>query len=500
MTGCVAITVGQLIDVPDLRTWVHAGRRGLAREISWAHVCELADPTEWLSAGELVLTTGLGIPEAAEDQRAYIERLADADLSGVAIGDRMSAPELSAEMSQAADDRSLPLLLTAYEVPFTAVARMVAEANRSEEHARLLETVRLYEISRDAAIKASGRDLLEQLGRIVGCSLHLLDHDRGLPLLGGVVPAPEVVDALRAAAASRGEPLPAVLRLKVADRSIMAVAVPSSRPATMLAVPDGVSLPDLALLRHVAGLAAQEIEREGTERERRRRLGGELLAGLIDGRFDADSAAQPLAERGLDQEPRVVAACGLEGHERQHADVHLRLDDRGVAHLLLQRAPLLFSLLRDDAAELAAFREEIDERIAIGLSDPLGRVTRVPDASREARWALESARAARRSIVRYGEDAPSLFLPRGLSEAERAVRHVLGDLLDYDATHEADLVRSLRVFLSRNRSWKEAAAELHIHKQTLVYRMRRVEELTGRRLDDTDSVAELWFALKAAQA
>jgi purine catabolism regulator len=75
---------------------------------------------------------------------------------------------------------------------------------------------------------------------------------------------------------------------------------------------------------------------------------------------------------------------------------------------------------------------------------------------------------------------------------------VLGALLDYDRTHDAELVKSLRVFLSNNRSWKNSAAELHIHKQTLVYRMRRVEELTGRRLDDTGDVAELWFALIAA--
>ena len=54
------------------------------------------------------------------------------------------------------------------------------------------------------------------------------------------------------------------------------------------------------------------------------------------------------------------------------------------------------------------------------------------------------------------------------------------------------------MFLGHNRSWKDAAAVLQVHKQTLVYRMRRVEQLTGRHLDDTGDVAELWFALRAA--
>ncbi len=95
--------------------------------------------------------------------------------------------------------------------------------------------------------------------------------------------------------------------------------------------------------------------------------------------------------------------------------------------------------------------------------------------------------------------APSLFLPRGISEARAAVDQVLGRLVAYDAAHDADLVRSLRVFLEQNRSWKDAAAALHIHKQTLVYRLRRVEELTGRRLADTGAIADLWLAIKAGE-
>jgi purine catabolism regulator len=60
-------------------------------------------------------------------------------------------------------------------------------------------------------------------------------------------------------------------------------------------------------------------------------------------------------------------------------------------------------------------------------------------------------------------------------------------------------MESLRVFLAHNRSWQKAATALHVHKQTLVYRMRRVEELSGRKLDRTGDVSELWFALRAAE-
>jgi purine catabolism regulator len=51
--------------------------------------------------------------------------------------------------------------------------------------------------------------------------------------------------------------------------------------------------------------------------------------------------------------------------------------------------------------------------------------------------------------------------------------------------------------LARDRSWQHAAADLHIHKQTLGYRIRKIEALTGRGLARTEHLAELWFALRA---
>lgn len=495
--GVVAITVREIVGLPDLRTWVFAGEGGLDREVAWAHVSEMPDPTLWLEAGDLVMTTGLGVPEGAAAQRDYVERLAEAGLSGLMIGHRMRAPELTDGMAAAADERSLPVLLTSYEVPFAAVSRVVSEANRGEEQARLLELLRLYETVRAEAAGAAGPELLGRLGGLIGRDLRVVDPGSGLSLVPGAPAlAEEFVGALGAEISGREEPMPAVLRF--GGGAAMAVAVPASRPAVMvLSTGGGAATPDLSVLRHMAAVLALEIEKESAEREKRRRLGAELLAGLMDGRLSAEVLAQPLAERGLDEEPRVLAACAIEDGKAGHSDLHLRLEDRGVPHLLLRRAPLLFALLPagDQVPEL--FRREVGPGALVGLSAPLGRLTRVPEARREARWALEDGGPG--GLSRYGE-AASFFSPRDLGEAERAARHFLGPLMDYDATHGTQLVASLRAFLAHNRSWQKTSAEIHVHPQTLVYRMRRVEELSGKKLNRTGDVAELWFALRAADA
>ncbi|MNO85820.1 Purine catabolism regulatory protein [compost metagenome] len=90
------------------------------------------------------------------------------------------------------------------------------------------------------------------------------------------------------------------------------------------------------------------------------------------------------------------------------------------------------------------------------------------------------------------------WLPQNLHDATEAFHKVLGGLAEYDKAQHAPLVHTLRTFLENNRSWVNTALKLHIHKQTLVYRVRRIEDITGRSLDSTDDVSILWFALKAA--
>jgi purine catabolism regulator len=150
---------------------------------------------------------------------------------------------------------------------------------------------------------------------------------------------------------------------------------------------------------------------------------------------------------------------------------------------------------QDQAIEVLA--EVAGHDAYIGVStQPVAGPGRIPDAAREARLAVQAARTAKRRVLHYGDNHDP-FMPRTVAEANTVVSRILGPLLEYDSDNNAELVHSLDQFLQANRSWQRAAGALFVHKQTLVYRMKRVEELTGRRLDDTGHVAELWFALQA---
>lgn len=91
----------------------------------------------------------------------------------------------------------------------------------------------------------------------------------------------------------------------------------------------------------------------------------------------------------------------------------------------------------------------------------------------------------------------ALLLPRSTAEARAVVERILGPLIRHDAEHGTAYLGTLRAMLDHDRSWQLAASALHIHKQTLGYRIRKIEQLTGRGVSRTEHLAEWWFALRA---
>lgn len=478
----MAISIRELAGIPYLGMRLHAGERGADRRATWAHTCEIPNPWDVLVPGEMLLCNGLGLPADDDGQAEFLRRLEDAGVVALGVGIDVGGPELTPALRAAADELAFPVLLIGRDIRFAAIERAVAQASQGEEQGRLVKAARIYDGLRLAMVRGeTGAALLRSLGDELRCRLHVLDA-AGASVLPD---APEPSAALREAVlAAMEDPWP----VKRLDGGAVALPVPASEPGVVLAVEPAGPAPDLFVLEHAATVAALEVEKRATEVEQRRRTGGELLAQLMAGPVDADAARARLADHGLGAGPWVLAASRSDADDSQA--LHHRLDRRRVPHLMLHADGVLHVLGVDEGVV-----GELDGAVA-GIADAVPAPGRMPDAAREARWALHVAETDGEPLVRYGDASPS-FLPRTVSEAEQLVERLLGPVIAYDAEHGTELERSLEVFLRRNRSWQRAAGDLHVHKQTLVYRIRRVEELTGRRLDSTDDVARLWLALQA---
>lgn len=492
------LTVRALTEIPYLETRLHAGAGGAERAITWAHAIELPRPWEWLEAGDLLMTVGLGLPSDPAEQTAYVENLSEVGVCGIALGDGFPLPPLSAEMIEAAERRLMPILYIGWNVPFAQISRAVAAANYGPQLGRLVKAIRVYDLVR-ASVAARSRplELLRAVEKEIGCRVFVFvaASETGRAAFGEEnEPPPEVRDVFIDALAQHGGKLPSFLRLAAGGETLLVVPIPTQRTAYLLALPER-EVPPFALLQHVATVAALELERMWAAREESRRLGSETLAQLMEGRL-IQGTAGALKRLGFDGRPLVMLALDESADEGQPiGDLHNLLADEGVPNLLLQRGGVLYALLSDEQNVTARIGELLPAGVRAGASEAFADPTNAPTAAQQAKWALGAA-TPERPVAHHGK-ASSLFGPRSPAEAKATVAQVLGPLADYDDEHGTELVHSLRVFLQNNRSWKRATDELFVHKQTLVYRMRRIEELTGRKLNDTSDVAELWLALRA---
>jgi purine catabolism regulator len=144
----MGISVGDLAGMSHLGLTVRGGQAGLARDVEWAHVCELEDPTPWMDGSGLILTTGMAIPRTAAAWSAYVQRLDSHHMAGVAIAREMYAPALTSQMLATADELAFPVLEVAYEVPYLAITSVVNAANRERSDRRLLSYLRLFDTLR----------------------------------------------------------------------------------------------------------------------------------------------------------------------------------------------------------------------------------------------------------------------------------------------------------------------------------------------------------------
>ncbi len=127
-------------------------------------------------------------------------------------------------------------------------------------------------------------------------------------------------------------------------------------------------------------------------------------------------------------------------------------------------------------------------------------VTDVGRSLREARYALQVCRLEGWRHAGF-EDLGTyrLLLSMAEPDALRAFADSLLAPLDaYDRQHDGELITSLQAFLQHNSRWETAATHLFVHRHTLRYRMRKVEELTGRDLNSSFDRMEFWLALRAS--
>ncbi|MFD7496885.1 PucR family transcriptional regulator [Streptomyces sp. NPDC059832] len=517
------LTLASLVQRSALRLTVRAGADRLDAPVRWAHASELTDPVPYMEGGEFLLVTATNLDaENPEAMRRYVRRLAGAGVVGLGFAVGVHYDEVPQALIDAAEEAGLPLLEVPRRTPFIAIAKAVSSVIAEDQYRAVTAG---FEVQREltrAALAGDGPgELLTRL------AAHLDGWAALYDAAGQVVAAAPEWAARRAARLTpdverlRDRPAPASVVVGDTDDRVELQSLGTGRRVRgALAVGTGAALgtAERYAVHSAVALLTLTTARSRSLQGAEQRLGAAVLRMLLAGQPDhARAVAGDLYGGLLDAPFRLLIAEASDpatpaslGEAMEAAALR-----SGETLLTVPEGDRLVVLAADGGAAVAAcaaYAEAQEARapaegtkaeegqVVVGLSAPAGPIA-VSAAYKQAEQALSVARRRGRALVEHEELAAGSVLPLLADDAVRAFADgMLRALHEHDAKGRGDLVASLRAWLAHHGQWDAAAADLGVHRHTLRYRMRRVEEILGRSLDDPDVRMELWLALKATSA
>ncbi len=244
-----------------------------------------------------------------------------------------------------------------------------------------------------------------------------------------------------------------------------------------------------------------------------RNMVGDLLAEALSGHLYPEDLQARLQPFGIGERIAVLAFA-LEDPSTAAGAVEALLAGEQAGNLVAIRGVLLCVVVDAREGQPGAEPVALAARVRAALTPRFGDVRAA--ASRpgpthslrmsfhEARCALEAVRLRNGSApeVATYEDLGAFQLLLSLQDEEALssyCRSVLGPIEQGEGDYGDELVRSLDVFIENNGHWEKAAAALYCHRHTLRYRIRRIEQLTGRSFSSARDRIEFWLALRGRE-
>lgn len=546
----MSITVAEALKIGALRKCkLLAGARSVDNVINFVDSMEVPDITPWLKSNELLVTTGYSIKDDLGALVRLIESLKQVKAAGLAIKSRFVG-QIPKEIIQLADRLDLPLIEIPEDVPFIQITHplMKAIASRQTMNLEFSETVHRELTKVELEGKGFG-DIADTLHSLIGSSVLILDRFFHILASSGPLPLEALPTDMPADTKDKGR----TLRIPRQRRAEMRGATGTSslslegcatsfkyRPARakdkvygyILVAEGEKSLKELELiaLEHATTTTCLEFVKQELVSEQLKVVEHDFFTDLIAGGVHSEPEARQRARMlGWPQPPWIMALIDIDGFssiiaEKQETEIQALKDDvsdiirQSLSGLkdsmsMLTRSDSFIILFSEKASKQkpsladrmsdAANRVKEERKIIVtcGLSDRIDGITGIPAGFEQASVALKVARLSTGGggVRQYGQIALERALI-SLSDNEpfrQYYSEVIGKIEKYDEGNGSELFKTLKALVECMGAKSRASQILFIHRNTLAYRIRQIEEIVGLDLSKEGNMATLAMLLRA---
>ncbi|MER7958065.1 PucR family transcriptional regulator [Streptomyces sp. NPDC096030] len=483
----------------------------LGQEIGGVTATDLEDPARFLQPGEIVLSGLVWWSRDADAEKTehFVTALREAGAVALLAGEETHG-EVPRELAEACRRHCVPLIAVPAHTSFRAITEAVYLrqwgdlSRRPTDHYALPENVRL-DLDRALENGATTGELLDRAFAHLGTpACHLLTSSgRTVARTSAAraeLPARQAAELLRGGHGT----------------TVRVEAEGTAFDTWHLHLPEAGQVPP-RVLQEIAEFLGRHRRRQDRNRAANRSAYEDLADAVGASYADAHRVRSALAACGLgDAETYTVVVAALEpsgeagcGAALREALQHLPAAAFAVVDRLGGEA---VAVVAHEGEEAAGMRERLGDvwplihacrpetALHVGVSAPAPASAGLNTALTQARYALAAARAEGPSsacVSGLGDLDGLRKLMAGIPSDVRSVYRetTLGPLVGAGRGSSAMLLETLEVFLAHDCSWARTAEALHIHVNTVHYRVERIEALTGRDLSRLDHRVDLHAAL-----
>jgi len=544
------ITVKEALSLDVVnRLEVVGGGEGLDRVIKLVNVIEVPDIMDWLIDGEFLLTTGYSFREYPELMETLIPRMNQAESAGLAIKTKRFLDEIPKQIIDSANQYNMPLLEVPYDLSFSEIIAPILGVVFNKQNKILQKLEQAHKKLMDLALNGSPlEELCKETGKLISNPVAIVDRE------GALIVNEDCPDKYKFELFfSDGSVEIKQEKLRFGNikevKYSLEYAPDTDKPLTIKAIRIPIIAdkyeyghmvsvintpiyePDILTMERAATIAALEFTKRKAIFEIEKSYYNDFLEILLSADFDN---VDEIISRGrvfnidLQQPTTVIIINSSSLNEMKDIENYMNMNGTRSREDLLRTISDFFrqqnisnyiagfkgnniviilsadsqqkNELKDTVTKLARYlidSTKLGTNINIGVGRVNDDISMISRSYEDAREALKIAQLSDTVQVIFFDSLGfyKILSEKNRSELEKFIEDLLQPVFEYDRNKKGELIKTLETYYENNRNLKLTSSKMYTHYNTVLYRIKKIEELAGISLDNPDDALNLEIAV-----